>query len=209
MKYIAIAGTGAGNKLDWHLPTSDLSKFFLLQGLEQLETNPLKRYMWSTKLDGIDSVNETWDAAGRALAHYIAPPLLGESLVKPEDTYCIAHSHAGNVVAYACGKYGLKINGLITVGTPIRKDLYEIYQAAVPNISRHLHIYAGWRDYWQILGSLFGGQFGIHRKHPFTVHNEQVPGGNHGSILRDPKFFPLWLERGWLDYWQGKESNKV
>lgn len=202
--YITVAGTfGARKGNDWFLPNSDFSKFLHEQGCDQLETNPLKRYMWSTALDGVDADNTVWDAAGRALAHYIAPPLLGESLVKPEDTYIIAHSHGGNVVAYACGKYGLKINGLITIGTPIRKDLYEVYQAASPNITRHLHLYAGWRDYWQVLGALFDGRFGIHRKHPFA-RSCKIPGGDHGSVLRDKKFFPLWLDRGWLNFWLGK-----
>jgi pimeloyl-ACP methyl ester carboxylesterase len=206
--YITIAGTGSGNKDDWHRPNSNLSKFLLEHECQQLELNPLKRYMWSTELDGLDNSHDTWDSAGRALAHYIAPPLLDKSLVKPEDTFIIAHSHGGNVVAYACGKYGLKINGLITVGTPIRKDLYDIYKAAVPNISRHLHLYAGWRDFWQVLGSLFDGRFGLHRKHPFASKNGKVSGGDHGSILRDPKFFPLWLERGWLGYWLRGEALK-
>jgi hypothetical protein len=203
-RYIAIPGTGTEKRnFDWHLPTSALSKLFLENGCEQLELNPLKRYMWSTALDGIDDKHLVWDSAGRALAHYIIPPLLGESLLKPEDTFIIAHSHAGNVVAHACGKYGLKINGLITVGMPIRKDLYDIYKAAAPNITRHLHLYAGWRDYWQWWGALFDGRFGIHREHPFAHENRKVSGGNHGSILRDPEFIPLWLDRGWLDYWKG------
>jgi pimeloyl-ACP methyl ester carboxylesterase len=159
--------------------------------------------MWSTELDGINNEHNTWDAAGRALAHYITPPLLSDSLVKPEDTYLIAHSHGGNVVAFACGKYGLKVNGLVTVGTPVRKDLYAIYEAASSNISRHLHLYAGWRDYWQAFGALFDGRFGIHREHPFATRNDQVPKGDHGSILRDREFFRLWLDRGWLEYWKG------
>lgn len=203
--YIATAGTFAINReVEWYQPDSDFSKFLLDNGCKQLETNPLKRYMWSTALDGVGDANDTWDAAGRALAHYIVPPLLGKSLVKPEDTYIIAHSHGGNVVAYACGKYGLKVNGLVTVGTPIRGDLYDVYKSALPNITRHLHIYAGWRDYWQLWGALFDGRFGIHREHPFAHRNERVPEGDHGSVLRDPKFFPLWTERGWLDFWIGK-----
>jgi pimeloyl-ACP methyl ester carboxylesterase len=209
LHYITIAGTfGAKKNLDWYLPNSNFSKFLDAQGCHQLETNPLKRYMWSTDIDGVDANNNTWDSAGRALAHYIAPPLLGNSLVAPEDTYIIAHSHGGNVVAYACGKYGLKVSGLITVGTPIRKDLHEIYKAALPNISRHLHIYAGWRDYWQILGALFDGRFGLHRKHPFAHRNAKVAGGDHGSILRDEAFFPLWMEKGWLDSWMGSINGK-
>lgn len=203
IRYITIPGTGTEKRsFDWHLPNSELTKLLAEHDCVLLETSPLKRYMWSTDVDGIDDNHLTWDAAGRALAHYIAPPLLGESLLKPEDTYIIAHSHGGNVVAYACGKYGLKINGLITVGTPIRKDLHDIYQAASGNISRHLHLYAGWRDYWQWWGALFDGRFGIHRKHPFAK-NQKVSKGNHGSILRDPLFFSQWVERGWLEYWKG------
>ena len=204
IKYITIAGTfGSHHELDWYAPTSYFSHFLCIQGCEQLETNPLKRYMWSTVLDGVDKKNDTWDAAGRALAYYIAPPLLGKSLLNAEDTYIIAHSHGGNVVAYACAEYGLKINGLITVGTPIRKDMYDVYKAASGNIGRHLHLYAGWRDYWQAFGSLFDGRFGLHREHPFANLNAKVPGGDHGSILRDPEFFPLWLDCGWLGFWRG------
>lgn len=203
IRYITIAGTyGAKRERDWYLSDSPFSCFLLEHGAEQLEASPLKRYMWSTVVDGLDSTNDTWDAAGRALAHYIVPPLLDSSLIKPENTYIIAHSHGGNVVAYACGKYGLKINGLITVGTPIRKDLHEIYKAAVPNISRHLHLHAGWRDYWQALGALFDGRFGIHREHPYAHWNQRTP-GCHGDVLRKESLFPLWLERGWLDYWVG------
>jgi pimeloyl-ACP methyl ester carboxylesterase len=202
--YITVAGTwGSHHEQDWWSPESNFSKFLLEHDCEQLVTSPLKRYMWSTVLDGVDSRNDTWDAAGRALAHYITPPLLDKSLVKPDDTYIIAHSHGGNVVAYACAEYGLKINGLITVGTPIRKDLYDVYKAASSNISRHLHLYAGWRDYWQTFGALFDGRFGIHRQHPYATRNGKVPGGNHGSILRDPSFYHLWLEEGWLDFWKG------
>src|SRR4051812_10742738 len=114
--YITVAGTwGAHHEQDWYSPDSNFIKFVLEHDAEQLETNPLKRYMWSTGLDGIDKHNDTWDAAGRALADYIAPPLLGKPLIAPQDTYIIAHSHGGNVVAYACAKYGLKIDGLITV----------------------------------------------------------------------------------------------
>jgi pimeloyl-ACP methyl ester carboxylesterase len=196
IRYIAIAGTFGANKHDWFADDSNLSQFLKKQHCEQLVVVPSNRYMWSTAVDGIGESEDTWDAAGRALAHYIAPPLLGESLLKPEETFIIAHSHGGNVVAYACGKYGLKINGLITVGTPVRNDLNDIYKAASANISRHLHLYAGWRDYWQVWGSLFDGRFGIHREHPFASWNSKVPKSDHGSILRDTSFFHFWLDRG-------------
>lgn len=202
ISYITIAGTwGSRHPLDWYNPDSSFSHFFAQCGAKQLITNPLNRYMWSTELDGVIGKNDTWDAAGRALADYIVPPLLGKSLLAPKDTFLIAHSHGGNVVAYACGKYGLKVEGLITVGMPVRKDMDDVYKAASSNITRHLHLYAGWRDYWQNFGTLFDGRWGIHRQHPYANWNDKVPGGDHGSILRNPSFFHLWLDRGWLDYW--------
>lgn len=210
VRYITIAGTfGASHPEDWYTPTSRLSNFLREYNCEPLIANPLQRYMWSTALDGVEGENDTWDASGRALAHYITPPLLGKTLVEPADTYLIAHSHGGNVVAYACAEYGLQINGLITVGTPIRKDMYDVYKAASPNIKRHLHLYAGWRDYWQAFGSLFDGRFGLHREHPFANLNGKVPGGDHGSILRDPEFFHYWLDRGWLGFWKGMEDHSA
>lgn len=203
IKYIAIAGTWGANKSgDWFNAGSPFNNMLAENGAELLVTNPLNRYMWSTDVDGIDGEDNTWDAAGRALAHYIVPPLLGKSLVKPEDTFLIAHSHGGNVVAYACGKYGLKVNGLITIGTPVRKELYPIYADAASNITRHLHLYAGWKDYMQVLGALFDGRFGIHRKHPYATRNEKMPQG-HGDMLRKTELFPLWKDRGWLKFWMG------
>lgn len=203
IRYIPVAGTHAVKRgWDWDDPNSAFNEFLKDHGIVLLMISPLKRYAWSTALDGLDATNETWDAAGRALAHYIAPPLLDTALIPQEELYVIAHSHGGNVVAYACGKYGLKINGLITVGTPIRKDLEEIYEAASHNIKRHLHLHAGWRDYMQALGALFDGRWGIHRKHPFAK-NAKMPKG-HGDILRDPTLFHNWLDKGWLDYFMGK-----
>jgi hypothetical protein len=154
-------------------------------------------------LDGLDGNDENWDAAGRALAHYIMPPLCDHAIIPPSETFIIAHSHGGNVVAYACGVYGLKVSGLITVATPVRKNMDAVYKKAAENIDRHLHLYAGWKDYMQILGGLFDGQWGIHRDMPYAEKNAKMPGG-HGDILRDPKLFQNWLDKGWLDYFKGK-----
>jgi len=206
IRYIAVAGTyGARREHDWDAPDSNFNAFLKGQDIMPLIVSPLKRYAWSTMLDGLDQTNDTWDAAGRALAHYIVPPLLDQSLIKPEDTYLIAHSHGGNVVAYACGKYDLKVNGLITVGTPIRGEMQEMYEAAAPNITRHLHLHAGWKDYWQALGALFDHRFGIHRKHPCAEKNAKMPKG-HGNILREPELFHYWTDNGWLDYFKGEQT---
>lgn len=205
IRYIAVAGThAAGRGMEWDHPDSALTSFLRENGAVPLTISPLKRYAWSTALDGIDGNDETWDAAGRALAHYVVPPLAEKSLLTPEDTYIIAHSHGGNVVAYACGKYGLKVNGLITIATPVRGNLDGLYKEAAKNISRHLHLYAGWRDYMQILGAIRDGRWGIHREMPYATKNDKMPKG-HGDILRDPSLFPNWVSAGWLDFWKGEQ----
>lgn len=205
IRYIAVAGThAAGREVEWDHPDSPLTTFLRENGASPLMISPLKRYQWSTALDGLDNNDETWDAAGRALAHYIVPPLANESLLPTEETFIIAHSHGGNVVAYACGKYGLKVNGLITVATPVRGNLDRLYKEASNNVNRHLHLYAGWKDFMQILGSIRDGRWGIHRQMPYAEKNAKMPEG-HGNILRDPKLFSRWIDEGWLDFWKGKQ----
>lgn len=207
LRYITVAGTNAAGKHDWDCIDSPFTKFLEANEYGQLVPDVLERYEWSTALDGVEGDNNTWDASGRALRDYFIPPLYHQSLLAAKDTFIISHSHGGNVVAYACGKYGLKINGLITVGTPIRGDMYDMYKAAHENIDHHLHLHGGWKDYWQVFGALFDGRFGIHREHPFAV-NIKVPGG-HGSVLREQKYFPLWVSRKWLPYWGGTLLNQL
>lgn len=206
IRYVTVPGTHGAGKTDWDALDSPFSQLLAKYGCVPLIDNPLQRFMWSTTLDGVDSSHTTWDASGRALAGYFTPPLLGKPVINSEDIFIVSHSHGGNVVAYACGKYGLKVNGLITVGMPIREDMHDMYEMAAPNIERHLHLYGGWQDYWQCLGALFDGRFGIHREHPFAK-NDRTPGG-HGAVLREHKYFNLWSKRGWLNYWMGlREAN--
>lgn len=210
IRYLAIPGTGHAKRgPDWDHPGSAFSAFLREQGCVPLVESDPHRYGWSGAVDGIDRHDFTWDAFGKALYHYFVPPLLqGVPAIPPAETYIICHSHAGNVVAYACGTYGLRVQGLITVGMPIRGGRMEaVYAAAAPNITRHVHLHAGWRDTWQVLGSLFDGRFGIHRAHPHA-QNFRMPGG-HGDVLRDPARFPLWESEGWLDAFMGREVARV
>ncbi|HVL67214.1 MAG TPA: hypothetical protein VM364_08115 [Vicinamibacterales bacterium] len=201
-RYLAIAGThGSRRRLDWDHPRSAFADFLRARGLEPLEEDERRRYAWSTVLDGIDGRDDTWDAAGRALYHYLVPPLgIGGPAIPPRETFIVAHSHAGQVVAFACGVYGLEVEGLVTVGTPVRGGrMTEVYAAAAPRIRRHLHLHSR-RDWWQVVGSLFDGRWGIHREHPHA-DNQEMPKG-HGDVLRDPGLFALWVSRGWISYLQ-------
>lgn len=193
-RYIAIEGTHEDRDHRhqlWDDQFSPFSEFMASHGVNQLVSDPLKKYEWSTGLDGVFGADDTWDAAGRALAQYMYLPA-------PSATNIIAFSHGGNVVAYACGKYGLQVNSLVTVSTPIRKNLYPLYKDAETNITRHLHIHGGWADYWQALGDLCGGGWGLHRDNPYAL-NQRAPGG-HGAVLKEGSLLHLWVDKGWLDY---------
>lgn len=212
VEVIAIPGTGSGKRPnDWDKPDSPLFRYVRPYGIRQLyEHEPNKRYAWSGALDGLDDYDGDWDAFARYLFHYIVPPHGMRPAIPPEQTYLWTHSHAGNIVMIACGKYGLKVEGLITVGMPIRGGRMEpIYAAAAQNIQRHVHLHAGWRDYWQVLGALFDGRWGIHRKFPDPrTKNFRMPKG-HGNVLREPELFHHWIDDGWLQAFLGKELRRV
>lgn len=205
IRYTAVAGTGGAWRADeWHHPTSPFCSYLRTQGFAPLVEDDRRGYGWDTAVDGILGADDIWDYNGRSLYQYFVPALgSGEPSIPPEDTFIITHSHGGNVLAYACGKYGLKVAGAITVATPIRASMMPLYEAASKNITRHLHLHAGWLDYIQVAGSLFDGGFGIHREHPFAI-NRKMPGG-HVDILQRPELFPLWASEGWLDIWRGEQ----
>jgi hypothetical protein len=213
VRIIAIPGTGSGTRVaDWDAVDSPFMTYLRTFGIVQVAERESQRYGWDGALDGIDKHDVTWERFGRALFHYVVPPLGdGTPAIPPEETFIIAHSHAGQVVSFACGKYGLKVAGLVTVGMPIRGDkrMQQIYADAKVNITRHVHLRAGWRDYWQLLGSLKigDGQWGIHRDHPHAK-NYQMPKG-HGNVLREPALFNLWEKNGWLEAWLGRQVSRV
>jgi hypothetical protein len=178
----AFSGTDSGH--DWWRPGSkfyDEGKKF---GLDYV--NGSDPFIWDTKLDGVIGQNEVWQSAGHALLWYA-------HLKEPnEPVSVIAHSHGGNVLAYAA-RFGLKIDRAITVATPVRREVP--YASLKQNAVHWTHIHGGIWDYVQILGELksfsFTGAF--RRKMRLADKNIAVPDKDHGE-LHD---YRLWTEREW------------
>lgn len=201
MKTILIAGTHAwdgDNDVDWYCPTSNFEKFLREQGVDVFFAPGPRPFIWSTEVGGIGFGNRDllgWAAAGYALQNFAVPPLCPE---RAPEVALIAHSHGLQVALYAC-RYGLKVKSLISLGSPIRKDMQETAQLARPNIGHWTHVHSDSSDRMQWFGELFDGHWGIVRKSPLADVNESIPKVGHSELLRDPQQYHYWVERGWIE----------
>lgn len=202
--FAGVAGTGAAKRTaEWNDVDSLLSVYLRERGIENIAGQALSPFLWSTDLNGIGAKNqEDWKATGRALFYYFVPQLRPELAIRPCRSNVICHSHGLQGVLFACA-YGLKLNALISVGSPVRKDMEAVAKLARPNIARWLHIHSDGSDRWQWLGELFDGHFGIVREHPLADKNVAVAGVGHAGVLRDPADFPLWDTGGWIEFFKG------
>lgn len=171
----------------------------------------VRPFIWDTDLDGIGWLHRrpfkkhiNWEAAGWALYNYLVPAIAREGFVVDDyvplaDRNLVAHSHALQVVAYGCAN-GLKINRLLTIGSPVREDMADVYAAALPNIGAWLHVHSDGSDRVQWFGELFDGHFGVVREAPLADRNVLIAKVAHSKLLNDPAAFPLWREHGLLKF---------
>lgn len=136
------------------------------------------RFTWDTKLDGIFGSNDAWVAAGRALCWYLDAK--GHNRNKP--LMVVAHSHGGQVAAYAV-KFGAQVKHLITMATPVRNDLKNVYAVVYRGVERWTHIHSNASDLWQVWGGLFDGKVGVYRKMPNADENIGIPEVGHSGML--------------------------
>jgi hypothetical protein len=209
MKFLPLAGTHGWNgqlKGEWWQEGSPFLAFMSTQGWEPY--NAEDPFVWDTGIGGVPwKRSQGWYAAGLNLKHY--------DCFSGEPVRIIAHSHGGQVAAFAAAK-GLRIESLITIGTPFRADMKPIWEAALPKISNWTHVHSDWSDRTQLLGSMFDGAFGIQREFlwedPLGVtrgatRNVALPGVGHSGILRDPEHFALWIDKGILKELHGLDKD--
>ncbi len=205
MKAVLIAGThgykatDAANAKEWWWPTGAFAREVLAPAGIEVVAPAGRAFLWPTGIDGLNENNLQWRAAGINLFAYCVPPLAPSQRIPSSELVVFAHSHAGQVAAYAFAE-GLK-GTLVTIGTPVRRDMEPVWKLARWNIRRHLHLYST-RDWWQVFGAVWDGAIGVRRTFPTPTRNERMPKG-HGNILRDREIYPLWRERGWLDFITG------
>jgi hypothetical protein len=188
---ILIGGTH-GEDDGWWKPSSSFGQGLAAAGLEIAD--PMEPFEWSNDVDGLlvqglfGRKHRDWIAAGHALmwyAHYKVPP---RSDGEPRRVSIVAHSHAGQVALYAA-YYGLLIDRLITVATPVRRDMAHVISGARATIRFWAHLHGDARDWWQVLGGRT-----LERRMTLADQNVYEPAG-HTDLL-NPN---LWTDRRWWD----------
>lgn len=172
------------------------------------QLRPILGYQWTTDVDGVfweKGRHRDWDVGGNFLAEFLRPS--GASVTHPLNDYVricdrnvICHSHGLQAVLYACGAYDLRINNLISICSPIRKDMELLAAQARPNIGRWVHVSAKGGDRMQWFGELFDGRLGIVRAAPLAEWNLQLPGIGHSGLFVDPGKLILWETTGLFEF---------
>jgi hypothetical protein len=199
--YTPVAGTWGWSEsedgvYDWWEYGSEFNKFCYERNT--ILVRPNNPFIWSTNLDGTflgrwewvgkllnhSKGNRNWDAAGWAFSQY-------QSTISYWSRPVISHSHGFQVVAYACGKYNLKIPLLVTFGAPIRSDLKELYCKARNNIKHWIHIYDPNDDIIQWLGMLFDNDIANIPDCELADVRLRIPNSQHSNLLKNPDYFSL------------------
>lgn len=203
MNPILVAGTWGwkdNGTVEWYCPGHPFGQFLAAQGHAPVYDGN-KPFEWSTGLNGTFwTGRRDWQAGGAALAYFCRS--LGRAHVD-----IIGHSHFLQVVAFAAAEHDLKIDTLISVSSPIRKDMAAEYAALRKNTRYWLHLHSDGSDKMQWLGELFdggwrswipGGDARIVRSAPLADRNDFVPGVGHSDLLYRPEQYHHWVDRGWL-----------
>ncbi len=162
-------------------------------------------FIWSGRVDGINwktvltfglskDSHDDWRTAGYAFRHYIKP-------YKLVNRNCIIHSHGLQLVAYA----NIKLNNIITVGSPIRKDMFPLYEQLLNNCESWLHIYDEVWDRMGFLGQVgdgkwFGSRACMISAGDKAVNNHKLKSIDHSRILRQQPEIGKWETQGWFDF---------
>jgi hypothetical protein len=139
MKVALVAGTHGYRGLQapdqWWWPTSPLAQMLEDEGHEIVGLE--RPFVWTTNVNGIGGKvhHVDWRCGGESFYTYCVPPLCPDQRVRPTDLAVVCHSHGLQPVLYAA-EAGLKIECLISVSSPVRKDMADVARAARPNIKR-------------------------------------------------------------------------
>ncbi len=217
--YLPVPGTWAFKETptakDWYHPASPWSLYMSDRAMFPIKAS--RMYEWTTNVAGghfwqrwfanSRRDHRDWLVAGRNLYAWLRPPVTdSDDYVPVRHRNLIAHSHGLQVVLYACAS-GLKINRLITVSGPVRRDMMSIAEAARPNIGKWLHVHSDRTDRTQWFGEFGDGVIGIIRQHPLADINVPIVGVGHSQILNSPAELHWWDDGGLIQFLRSTEGE--
>jgi hypothetical protein len=185
---LLIGGTWDRRRDAWWRPGSPFVRALAQHG--HALAAPDDPYTWSQDLDGVGSMHD-WEAAGHALRWWLGLH------ADPRPDAIVAHSHGGTVAAFGLARLPAaeRIPRLMTLGMPVRGDLWPTYeQARAQGVAEWIHVYTGSRDLWQWLGDWFDGSWRLRRRLAIADHNVKVPGLLHRELVTPDVWdgFNLW-----------------
>lgn len=209
--YIAVPGTWGWRDRDrpdaWFRAGSPFACEVAALGLVPLRADP---FLWTTRVNGTEGwrrwfawvIPASWErgdhldwlACAEALRWY-------DEVNGHRAVVVIAHSHGGQGAAYAIARGWLRPRLFMTVSTPPRADMDDVYVAVRMELDRHggrwRHVHAATLDFWQRAGVGGDGRITLGSVGAMpvgTAHdNYPVPGAGHTRVLHDPAFARRWL----------------
>jgi len=186
MKLVAFPGTGEWDPNDhtgvaWFQRGSTFSRLMSQHGFDQ--ALPDDQPAWSSALAGTPlsgpnrKARPWWYGVAMTDARLRALPA--------EDRNLIAVSHGGQPATILAGR--VPCRSLITVGTPVRRDMRAHYLAVG---CPWLHVFSrGWGNRWQYFGQLFDRGVSLGLQMPPPAHNERREGIGHIDLVRRPDLY--------------------
>ena len=197
------APAAAGAPLPWFRRGSLFDRALQAKGYERVEqdhdpTTPDPGY-WSTDMAGLliqdfqswllglRPTRETvWKDQGWKLQELINERV-AEWTRQQATVTVIAHSHGGQVAAFALQQCGIRPR-LVTIDMPVRRKMQPEYAAVQLELSDWTHLYSSRFTFYRLFGSRFGAQ-----ECPYAHTNVYVRGG-HTGVLTDPEHMDQLLE---------------
>lgn len=199
---VLVEGTWGG---DWARASSAFCAM-----LRAANFAPMRFQGWSGDVDGVPTIlhsgtHSDWIAGGYGLRYFLAS-------LAPHERNVICHSHGINPVLYALALEGAPltpVRNLISVCSPVRRDMQGVARDAVGRIGRWRHLASQNGDVMQLLGELFDGHIGWHERQwrvtdaagrpASNIENLTIPGIGHSGLFT-PRFLDLWKTDGMLDF---------
>lgn len=200
---ILVEGTWGG---DWARARSSFSML-----LKAHDCMPMRFQGWSGDVSGVPNFlaskkHSAWIAGGYAFADFI-------ERLDFHDRNVICHSHGLNPVIYACARRGVKLRRVVSVCSPVRRDMEPQARALVKHCEQWRHVHSDGGDWMQFFGEVFDRHWGWTRswriRGASNLVNVTIPGIGHSKLLNDPAFLHKWVSEGLIDFLHGEAVARV